>query len=209
MYLPWYIQSSLLPHKCNMVYCRYSIVTLNYSQTLLAGTLALILVAGLGNQAFAGASISSCTIEPSMLEFQLGSGEATDPFVIQIQCDEIIEAMDLEQTCSPVNLTTFQNEVGHGTDTRTFEVVVTNSGDTSEQHCAVTFFPEDEQGDVFPVVLELWINEPKPVAGELLTLDSSALVMTGLSSSAIWMVPIVAGVASAGVYLIKTRSQRD
>jgi len=45
---------------------------------------------------------------------------------------------------------------------------------------------------------------PQPVAGELLALDSSALVIAGLSGM-IWMVPAVAGVLGAGVYLIKFR----
>ena len=48
----------------------------------------------------------------------------------------------------------------------------------------------------------------KQVAGELLSLDSSALVIVGLSSM-IWMVPAVAGVVGAGVYLVKTRAIRN
>jgi len=43
-----------------------------------------------------------------------------------------------------------------------------------------------------------------PVAGELLALDSSALVIGGLSSM-IWMIPTVAGLVSAGVILVKFR----
>lgn len=48
-----------------------------------------------------------------------------------------------------------------------------------------------------------------PVAGELLSLDSSALVVAGLASSAVWMIPAVAGIAGAGVYLVKLRTNRD
>jgi len=56
------------------------------------------------------------------------------------------------------------------------------------------------------VVQDLWINPPReqPVAGELLSLDSSALVIGGLSSM-IWMVPAVAGLVGAGLYMVKTR----
>lgn len=50
---------------------------------------------------------------------------------------------------------------------------------------------------------------PKAVAGELLSLDSMALVVAGLSSSAVWMIPTVVGLAGAGIYLIKTRTNRD
>ena len=53
------------------------------------------------------------------------------------------------------------------------------------------------------------IEIEKPVAGELLSLDSSALVVAGLTSSAIWMIPTLAGIAGAGVYLVKLRANRD
>jgi len=45
-------------------------------------------------------------------------------------------------------------------------------------------------------------NTGLPVAGELLSLDSAALVIAGLGSM-IWMVPAVAGAVGAGVILVK------
>lgn len=59
------------------------------------------------------------------------------------------------------------------------------------------------------IVLTKSFGEPTPVAGELLSLDSSALVIAGLTGSAVWMIPAVAGLAGAGVYLIKFRTNRD
>ena len=47
------------------------------------------------------------------------------------------------------------------------------------------------------------------VAGELLSLDSSSLVVAGLTSSVMWIIPTVAGLAGAGVYLVKLRTNRD
>jgi hypothetical protein len=49
----------------------------------------------------------------------------------------------------------------------------------------------------------------KPVAGELLSLDTSALVIAVLTGSAAWMIPAVAGIAGAGIYLVKLRTNRD
>jgi len=67
--------------------------------------------------------------------------------------------------------------------------------------------------DFVPAVKEKIIEEvgpePKPVAGELISLDSSALVIAGLTGSALWMIPTIAGIASAGIYLIKFRTNRD
>ena len=49
----------------------------------------------------------------------------------------------------------------------------------------------------------------QPVEGDLLPLDTSALVVAGLTSSMIWMVSAIAGFAGAGVYLVKFRANRD
>jgi len=46
-----------------------------------------------------------------------------------------------------------------------------------------------------------------PVAGELLPLDSSALMIAGLSSMSVFMIPAIAGLAGVGVYLVKFRKQ--
>ena len=47
------------------------------------------------------------------------------------------------------------------------------------------------------------------VAGELLPLDSTALLIGGLTSMSAWMIPAVAGLAGAGIYLVKFRANRD
>jgi len=53
-------------------------------------------------------------------------------------------------------------------------------------------------------------NDPvcqPPVAGELLPLDTSALMIAGLTSMSVWMIPTVVGLAGVGVYLVKFRKQ--
>jgi hypothetical protein len=47
------------------------------------------------------------------------------------------------------------------------------------------------------------------VAGELLPIMSSALVIAGVSTIAVWMIPTVLGLAGAGGYLIKFRANRE
>jgi len=46
------------------------------------------------------------------------------------------------------------------------------------------------------------------VAGELLPLDTSALMIAGLTSMSVWMIPTVLGLAGVGVYLVKFRANR-
>ena len=71
----------------------------------------------------------------------------------------------------------------------------------------------DDFADFEPAIIQKLIKEageePTPVAGELLSFDSSALVVAGLTSSAIWMIPTIAGLAGAGLYLVKFRTNRD
>jgi len=47
------------------------------------------------------------------------------------------------------------------------------------------------------------------VGGELLPIDSTALLLAGLQTSAIWMLPALAGIAGTGFYLIKFRTNKE
>ena len=47
------------------------------------------------------------------------------------------------------------------------------------------------------------------VGGELLPIDNTALLLAGLQSSAIWMLPVLVGAAGVGAYYIKTRMNKD
>ncbi len=87
------------------------------------------------------------------------------------------------------------------------ETIHNESLGTDEGHCEIIW--EVVFVESFPPVLltqELWLNQPK-VAGELLPLDSTALLIGGLSSMSVFMIPAVAGLAGAGIYLIKYRAR--
>ncbi len=47
------------------------------------------------------------------------------------------------------------------------------------------------------------------VGGEFMSIDSTALLLAGLQSSAIWMLPVLAGAAGVGAFYIKTRMNKD
>jgi len=71
----------------------------------------------------------------------------------------------------------------------------------------------DNGGGWFEVSPSPWFAltaaDDEIVAGELLSLDSSALVIAGLTSMSLWMIPTVLGLAGAGIYLVKFRANRD
>jgi len=47
------------------------------------------------------------------------------------------------------------------------------------------------------------------IGGEMLQIDSTALLLAGLQGSVIWMLPVLAGAAGVGAYYIKTRMNKD
>ena len=59
----------------------------------------------------------------------------------------------------------------------------------------ITFVPDETQ--------------PPVVGGEFLPIDNTALLLAGLQTSAIWMLPVLAGAAGVGAYYIKTRTNKD
>ncbi len=95
------------------------------------------------------------------------------------------------------------------------DVLITNFGD-HEIHFKVNPFliiSDRAQNELnrechFDIITE-HEEPPRVVGGEFLPIDSTALLLAGLPSSAIWMLPILAGVAGAGFYLIKFRTNKE
>jgi len=52
-------------------------------------------------------------------------------------------------------------------------------------------------------------HPPDVVGGEFLPIDSTALLLAGLQTSAIWMLPVLAGAAGVGAFYIKTRMNKE
>jgi len=59
----------------------------------------------------------------------------------------------------------------------------------------------DDRGGTFETIA----SPCGPVDGELLPIDNTALLLAGLQTSAIWMLPILAGAAGAGIAAFKLR----
>jgi len=67
-------------------------------------------------------------------------------------------------------------------------------------------------GNFIPATFDNWFQitaKEQVVGGEFLPIDSTALMLAGLQTSAIWMLPVLAGVAGAGFYLIKFRTNKE
>ena len=50
---------------------------------------------------------------------------------------------------------------------------------------------------------------PPVVGGDILPLETTALLAAGIQTSAMWLIPLLAGIAGVGVYLVKTRTNKE
>jgi len=171
-------------------------MTFSYTHKLLAGTLALVLAAGMTVPAFAGSTVCSTgevfannICHPCVTSDSVSSSV----YCIDVDNDQVADSIDL---CIPTPPNQGPSDVDGCTDLDDDGV----KGFVDQ--CLMT--PPAALVDQFGCAIP-----DTPVAGELLSLNSSTLVIGGLVSSAIWMIPAVAGIAGAGIYLVKSRANRD
>jgi hypothetical protein len=184
-------------------------VILNNSQKLLAGTLAIILVTGMTGTAFAGGPPG---ITPVSIAEILEKGEST--IVITTISDptgDLIEASLDPSACT----TGFNDNIAlsqvaiNAPFTWQLKIDVDENALEKTHTCNVvwtlTLVDSAMTERTETLIQQISITIPSIVAGELLSLDSSALVISGLTSSMVWMIPAVAGITGAGVILVKFR----
>jgi len=178
---------------------------------LAVASIALIGVLGNTQNAYAGVDeITDCTISPDMVNLQLSANEISTPIPKIITClpNQEIDFVDVIDDCNAIIVFLGLDQNPFETAQISFAETIQIFADTSEQHCTVEFEVNGLFGGMDTVIQEIRINEPPPVAGELLPIMSSALVIAGVSTIAIWMIPTVLGLAGAGVYLVKFRANR-
>ena len=73
----------------------------------------------------------------------------------------------------------------------------------------VFFSAKDGPTSNFPMLTVTFTPPPDVVGGELLPIDTTALILAGLQTSAIWMLPVLAGAAGVGAFYIKTRMNKE
>jgi hypothetical protein len=128
-----------------------------------------------------------------------------------------IDRFDVEDDGNPLGSTSVPDEGGAGCDDPD---ECLSQGDhssgtfclSSGTHSISLVDTDDDEGSIYPAGAWLKVEESQcgesPVAGELLAIDNSALLLVGLQSSAIWMIPAFAVIAGTGAYIVKSRMQK-
>jgi len=218
-------------------------LTLNNTQKLLAGALALVLVAGMTSPAFANPMgdtvlilIDGVEAEPQNIELEVVPGpefefellSAGSKFTVDIEDGAIwidfpngyllgdeaaftVHIEDIEWLDENGNK--IQGEIVDlfcETFEDGFPIRVLGHSFSNFEGASVVWIDVEPLftplGPQLSVRCEYTVEHVETqVAGELLPLDNSALMIAGLTSMSVWMVPAVAGLAGAGVYLVKFR----
>jgi len=93
-----------------------------------------------------------------------------------------------------------------GPNARSFDITTTLQG-LEGQTVRLCFATQAQTFFINHSVDNISLTTDVLVAGQLLPLDSTALMIAGLASMSVWMIPTVLGLAGAGVYLVKFRKQ--
>jgi len=200
----------------------------NNTQKLLAGILALVLITGLVSPAYASligdtvhvkvtGSVVACdedVVVSGAVELPDCDGAMIDLDAnsIWFKLPNVVEGQNIvEITYEFTGLDWTDNPSGIITDVQvvqdTFPFPVESVEFTDHSITMVTpAFIVDCLGDpsCTPSV-HLELTHSALVAGELLPIDSTALMIAGLTSMSVWMIPTVLGLAGVGVYLVKFR----
>ena len=62
---------------------------------------------------------------------------------------------------------------------------------------------------LFKDIVRATLEDLRKVGGLPMVIDSNALILAGIQSTAMWMIPVLAGAAGAGAYYIKTRMNKE
>ena len=168
----------------------------------------------LGNtqNAYAGVEFG-CVLDPIAVDVILATGASSQVIHKTIDCSEDIDTVLVDvSACSSSGIDVSFDNISIDVDTGIWhgDETITNVQDPPEpgltNDCDVTFevdsifFGSDDQEQLIEVT-----TPEAVVGGEFLPIDSTALVLAGLQTSAIWMLPVLAGAAGAGFAAFKLR----
>jgi len=232
---------------------------------LLAGTFALVLIAGIASPAFADPSIDDGSSAATPQTISLAAADVLIDFEacvglvpFYVEDGATITGVPNDLNCTFTSLPGFSGTVAIGGDGSPFEPVRTDFptlvtsvsavvGDNSPDIDGSVFMEAYDVNDVLvdsdtnncgacdsaiplsvsapniayiitgstidstgsSVVVDDIIFTTQVVGGELLPIDNTALLLAGAQSSLVWMLPVLAGIAGTGFYLVKFRTNKE
>ncbi len=165
----------------------------------------------LGSQnVFAG--VGGCSVDPNELDFGTFASDVLVTIPKTVTCSEGVDGI----IASPSDcidkgiLVSFENAGIIGSVWMADEIIGTSAPDGTEVHCAVEFTVFDDFGGTSIIFQDIWLipDEFVPVGGELLPLNTTALLLAGAQSFS-WMIPVVLSVLGIGLFVVSRKSENS
>jgi len=153
----------------------------------------------------------SCVVSPSVVDVILAPGASSQVIPKSIDCNGGPSNVDIDtDDCSDKGIDVSFDNTGIPNFLWEGDETITNDDNAvpGDVTCLVSFAVENPLGTVV-ISQRISITTPAPpvVGGEFSPIDTAALVLAGLQTSAIWMLPILAGAAGAGIAAFKLRKR--
>jgi len=174
-------------------------------------SIASITVLGNTQTAYAGGGF--CDVSPSEVDVILAPGASSQVIPKNIDCNGGPSNVDINtDDCSDKGIDVSFDNTGIPNFLWEGDETITNDDNAvpGVVICLVSFAVENPFGIVvISQSITVKTLQPPLVGGDFLPIDSTVLVLAGLQTSAIWMLPVLAGVAGSAFGILYIKSRRN
>jgi len=168
----------------------------------------------LGNTQTVYANNPECDATPAEVRLTLALGETSAQMNKKIDCFGFdIESITVRTNeCANDGIDVSFDNIIINQDTWMAEETITNTGGNPgvEVFCNILWdVDRGIFGNTFAVQNVIVTIPEAQVGGEFLPNNPTALLLAGLQTSAIWIIPVLVGAAGAGAFYIKTRMNKE
>jgi len=180
---------------------------------ILLSFLAIASMAVLGNSQTVYANNPLCEPTPPEVRLTLARGESSAPINKIVDCFgfDIVSINPRTDECTNVGIdVSFENIIINQDTWMAVETITNTGGNPGDEVFCNILWDVDRGifGDTFAFQSVIVTIPEAQVGGEFLPNNPTALLLAGLQTSAIWIIPVLAGAAGAGAYYIKTRMNK-
>ena len=181
---------------------------------ILLSFLAIVSISVLGNSQTVYANNPECDATPAEVRLTLALGETSALMNKKIDCFgfDIVSITVRTDECTDIGMDVSFDNIIINQDTWMAEETITNTDGNPgvEGFCNILWDVDRGDAGLTFAFQSLLITTPEAqVGGEFIPNNPTALLLAGLQTSAIWMIPVLAAAAGAGAYYIKTRMNKE
>ena len=172
----------------------------------------IVSVAVLGNTqtAYAG-GIVSCGLDPEDVDVILAPNEPSQVILKKIDCNAGILSVDIDaKDCenSGIDISFDNTFINPNFDWRGDETITNDDNAVpGDVICSISFGVTSQIGTVeLPQIITITTPEPTVVGGELLPINSTALLLAGAQSFS-WMIPVIVSAVGIGLFVVSRKSE--